>query len=325
VRKVGKSSGGNDLYVYKDVEIALEERDGTFDATFDYDIEEDDTVKFSTGFLTNPEDAVQEACQVIDIIDNSDDGNIAFRCIWNVTLSDVLQRDCVCLDSLPKSLADDISKYADDYDARRSPLSNPRRSRVKDTLAAMARRYKSFDEYENQYWEDCGRGIYWIATSNPEFRIGPLQESQMLARQLRVFCSPEVALLNATVARDPSGGLEVYVAELDLSALEPGEDYVPIPGDPEGKEEYGIGASIVRNVSRVRTHRVIPEKKALRVAKYQGGLMPSSKGALMRQWQTANDVDEIAAAERRELKRQKRLAKQQAEVEMLKATVDKVG
>ena len=74
----------------------------------------------------------------------------------------------------------------------------------------------------------------------------PLQESQMLARQLRVFCSPEVALLNATVARDPSGGLEVYVAELDLSALEPGEDYVPIPGDPEGKEEYGIGASIVR-------------------------------------------------------------------------------
>jgi hypothetical protein len=46
--------------------------------------------------------------------------------------------------------------------------------------------------------------------------------------------------------------------------------------------------------------------------------MPSSKGALMRQWQTANDVDEIAAAERRELKRQKRLAKQQAEVEMLK-------
>ena len=49
MRKVGKSSGGNDLYVYKDVEIALEERDGTFDATFDYDIEEDDTVKFSTG------------------------------------------------------------------------------------------------------------------------------------------------------------------------------------------------------------------------------------------------------------------------------------
>ena len=45
----------------------------------------------------------------------------------------------------------------------------------------------------------------------------------------------------------------------------------------------------------------------------------------MRQWQTANDVDEIAAAERRELKRQKRLAKQQAEVEMLKATVDKAG
>ena len=64
---------------------------------------------------------MQEACQVIDIIDNSGDGNIAFRCIWNVTLSDVLQRDCVCLDSLPKSLADDISKYADDYDA--PPLS----------------------------------------------------------------------------------------------------------------------------------------------------------------------------------------------------------
>ncbi len=324
MKSVGKSKGGEDLYVYKDIEVAVEERNGTFDATFDYDIEEDDTVKFSTGFLSNPQDAVQEACQVIDIIDNSSDGNVAFRCIWNVTLSDVLKRDCVCLDTLPPSLAKSISQYADDYRSRRLK-DNPRRSRVKDTLASLARRYRSFDDYEEQYWKDCGRGIYWIATTNPEFRIGPLQESQMLARQLRVFCSPEVALLNATVARDPSGGREVYVAELDLSALDPGEDYVPIPGDPEGREEYGIGASIIRNVSRVRTHRVIPEKKALRVAKYQGGLMPSSKGALMRQWQTANDVDEIAAAERRELRRQKKLAKQQEEVEIIKATIEKAG
>ncbi len=317
MKKVGKSSNGADLHEYKDVEISVEERDNTFDATFDYDLSEDDTVTFSTGFLEDRGDAIEEACQVIDIIDSSDNGNVAFRCIWNVTLSDVLKRDCVCLDSLPDSLARSIVKYADDYDRRRMKR-NPRRSRVKDTLAAMARRYKSFDEYEDQYWDDCGRGIYWIATSNPEFRIGPLQESQMLARQLRVYCSPEVALLNASIARDPSGGVEVYVAELDLSALDPGVDYVPIQGDPENKEKYGIGANIIRNVSRVRTHRVIPEAKALRVAKYQGGLMPSSRGELMRQWQTANDVDEIAAAERRELKRQKRLAKQQAEVEMLK-------
>ena len=39
------------------------------------------------------------------------------------------------------------------------------------------------------------------------------------------------------------------------------------------------------------------------------GLMPSSKGALMRQWQTANDVDEIAAAERRETETSKETGK----------------
>jgi len=318
MENVGKSRDGNDLTVYKDVEIAIEERNGKFDATFDYDLDEYDTVKFSTGFIDGRDVALEEAVQVIDIIDNADDGNQAFQCIWRVTLTDMLGRDCVCLDQLPPRLAISIREYSADYDRRRSPIGNPRRSRVKDTLDLMARRYKSFDEYEDQYWDDCGRGIYWIATSNPEFRIGPLQESQMLARQLRVYCNPEIALLNANVARDPRFGNEVFVAELDLSALEPGEDYVPIPGDPEGKEDYGIGANIIRNVSRVRTHRVIEESKAKRVGKYQMGLMPSSRGELMRQWQKANDVDEIAAAERRELRRQKRLAREQREVESLK-------
>jgi len=311
MERVGTSRDGHDLTVYKDIEIAVEERGGKYDATFDYDLDEFDTIKFSTGFLASKDDALEEALQVIDIIDRADNGSQAFQCIWNVTLTDMLGRDCVCLDQLPPELAISIRGYSSDYDRRRSPLPNPRRSRVKDTLDQMARRFKSFDEYQDQYWDDCGRGIYWIATSNPEFRIGPLQESQMLARQLRVYCNPEVALLNTNIARDPGQGTEVYVAELDLSALEPGVDYVPVQGDPEGKEDFGIGANILRNVSRVRTHRVIEESKAKRVGKYQGGLMPSSKGELMRQWQTANDVDEIAAAERRELRRQKRRAREQ--------------
>lgn len=315
MNKVGKDNKGRDLYVFNDVEIAVEERDGKYDATFDYDLEEHDTVTFSTGWMDNPGHAVEEAVQVIEIVDRADNGDQAFQCIWNVTLTDMLQRDCVCVEQLPERLRPLIEEYAREYDRRRNTISNPRRSRVKDTLDRMARRFKSFDEYEDQYWDDCGRGIYWIATSNPEFRIGPLQESQMMARQLRVYCNPEIALLNASVARDPGQGTEVYVAELDLSALDPGVDYVPIPGDPEGKEEYGIGANIIRNVSRVRTHRVIEEAKAKRVGKYQMGLMPSSRGELMRQWQTANDVDEIAAAERRELRRQKRLAREQRQAE----------
>ena len=180
-------------------------------------------------------------------------------------------------------------------------VENPRRSRVKDAIAIEARKFLRFEDFEESYWKKCGRGIYWISTFDPEFRIGPREVSMALDQKLIAYCSPFEALKGANATKP-------YVAELDLSALDPGEDFLIVGG--RNDEDYTSVIRILR-ADLVRTHRVIDSEKAQRVHKYQRGLLPVSKEELIDVWTISNSADSIEEERLRKERAEKRRRRKQ--------------
>ena len=314
--RVGRD-GRVDLFEYKGLEIRLERRDRPdgrrFDCTFDYDEEGERAVKISTGWLVAESDAIEEACEIIDMLDASNNKKSALQCLWNVQLTDVLGRDCVCLETLPPKQRAMFRSHIENYKTRRAqsrPISNPRQSRVQVALRRMAQNYEDFEDFQDTYWHDCGRGVYWYATRNKNFEMGIPQYALAGGVGLDVWCSPAIALRYAGLGRQDK---DVYLAELDLSALRPGKDYQFISEvQEEDGAEFSVGAKILSEAaaSKVYVQRVVSEKKARRISRYQTGIVPTSKSELYYAWKFANDPDEVARMDRVEKKRLRRLKRE---------------
>lgn len=183
----------------------------------------------------------------------------------------------------------------------RELIDNPRRSRVKDSLAEEARKYKTFEDFERHYWRNAGRGIFWIATRDPEFKIGPKEIDDAAKGKFFLYTSPFEALkgVNAT---------KPFVAEVELkSQAEEGVDYEHVEPRPD---EPDTSTSIqVINTEALTTYRVIPADKARRVHIYQRGLLPVSRQELMDAWLIARSPDSDA---RRKHRRRRRLPEELA-------------
>jgi len=293
-------------------EVQTEERNGLWSASWDYD----DKDTFATYFeFPSEEAALAEAEMIADwqyewsqmSKKDARDDKAAWRRIRNAArelrtdnIDDILEAADV---DVERERAERMAQSAVSYLERSGQLleQNPRRSRIKDALANEARKFERFDDFEQSYWNECSRGIYWIATSDPEFRMGPREMALSLDGKLFAYCSPFEALKgpNAT---------QPFIAEIDLGALDRGVDFEVI--EPKGDDGYTSVIKINR-ADLVRTVRVIPSEKGPRVHNYARSLLPVSKEELMDVWLISNSPDEISAFERRKRRRIQREERRQ--------------
>ena len=156
---------------------------------------------------------------------------------------------------------------------------NPRNSLVKDALAAEAVSYKTFEEFSRAYWDDCARGIYWFASNEKSFEVGPLERRMVKEGKFYVSCNPELALSG------PRGQGKKYVVELDVTKL----------GSADFRVKRGTGGTEIRIVSgieRVKPMRIMDGAQAKRSWRWQKGLLPPSKDELFKFWEKSWEKEE---------------------------------
>jgi len=195
---------------------------------------------------------------------------------------------------------------------------NPRRSKVKDALAAEALRYPNFKDFAERYWNDCARGIYWYGTNDPTFRFGQYERRQAAKKKFVLHCGPEEATKDG----------EKYAVEMNVNGLRLGVMNIK-------RTEAGAQVRVMRGLDAIRIMRIMPRDKAMRAYRYALGLLPSSKTELYKFWKTAwqkqkaKEEKQAKAAKRkaeREAKRTARLekkAKKQAKKSTKKRTAKK--
>lgn len=148
-------------------------------------------------------------------------------------------------------------------------VTNPRRSKVKDALSTEALRFKVFGEFATRYWNDCARGIYWVAVNSEDYEFDDREAAKAKAGKFTVGCNPEFALSGANAKKE-------FVAELNVNRLSPGQIAVRRGTD---------GAQIkLLSLDSVEILRVIDADRARRAFKYQQSLLPSSKDQLKSFW-----------------------------------------
>lgn len=197
---------------------------------------------------------------------------------------------------------------------------NPRRSKVKDALAAEALRYPKFKDFAERYWHDCARGIYWYGTNDPTFRFGQYERRQAAKKKFILHCSPEEATKDG----------EKYAVEMNVNGLRMSVMNIK-------RTEAGAEVRVTRGLDAIRIMRIMPRDKAMRAYRYALGLLPSSKTELYKFWKTAwqkqkaKEEKEAKAAQRkaeREARRTARLEKKdkkQAKKRTKKRTIKKVS
>lgn len=156
---------------------------------------------------------------------------------------------------------------------RHQRLPNPRRSLVKEALEAEATKHRKFESFSDAYWNECARGIYWIATNERDFVIGTPERRMMEAGRFFVSCNPELALSGRNEDKR-------YVAELNVNTL-------PSSSFRSKRGAASTQIKIIDNIGKVRVMRTMPAAKAKRAFKYQQGILPSSKEQLRKFWQMA--------------------------------------
>jgi hypothetical protein len=169
---------------------------------------------------------------------------------------------------------------------------NPRNSKVKDALAAEATRFKKFNEFATAYWEECARGLYWVATDEKRFYIGEHERKQISDGTFTIMCSPALALEGKNEKRK-------YVAELDVTHL-------PASAIRIRRGSHGSKINIVGSAGSVKVTRVLDADKAMRAFLWQLSILPSSKEELRLVWESAwrkrKKEDEKAELRRRKEK-----------------------
>lgn len=190
---------------------------------------------------------------------------------------------------------------------KRSAASpNPRRSKVKDALATEALRFKKFDEFADRYWNDCARGIYWVATDNSNFFLGDREYASAARGRFTVGCNPSFALSGKNEDKD-------YVAELNVNRLGPGN--IAVRRGTNGAEIKLL------KLDGVEVLRVVPAEKAIRAFRYQQGLLPSSKEQLREFWEWAWEREQDRLEKEREkevrasIRAERKLAREQKKLE----------
>lgn len=172
---------------------------------------------------------------------------------------------------------------------------NPRRSKVKDALAAEALRYPKFKDFAERYWNDCARGIYWYGTNDAAFRFGQFERRQASNKRFTLHCSPEEA----------TKGGEKYAVEMNVNGLRLSVMNIK-------RTEAGAEVRVTRGLDAIRVMRIMPRDKAMRAYRYALGLLPSSKAELYKFWAAtwqkakARAEKESAAEERKRERDQKR-------------------
>lgn len=171
---------------------------------------------------------------------------------------------------------------------------NPRRSKVKDALAAEALRYPKFKDFAERYWNDCARGIYWYGTNDPTFRFGQFERRQASRKKFTLHCSPEEATKDG----------EKYAVEMNVNGLRLSVMNIR-------RTEAGAQVRVTRGLDAIRVMRIMPRDKAMRAYRYALGLLPSSKGELYKFWKNAwqkakAKAEKEAAAERRKKEREQK-------------------
>jgi hypothetical protein len=164
-------------------------------------------------------------------------------------------------------------------------VANPRRSKVKDALAAEGVRYKQFSEFAERYWNDCARGIYWIATDEEHFELGPKDAAAAAKGKLVVGCNPTFALMGKNEEK-------AYVAELNVNRLAPGD--IAVKRGTDGSEIKLL------KTTGVEILRTVDAEKAVRAFKYQQSLLPSSKEQLRLFWEWAWEREQLMLQKKEE-------------------------
>jgi hypothetical protein len=172
----------------------------------------------------------------------------------------------------------------------RSMKENPRRSKVKDALAAEAIRYKKFKDFADRYWNDCSRGIYWYGTSDPSFRFGQFERKRAAQKKFILHCSPEEATKRG----------EKYAVEMNVNGLRMGMMNIL-------RTEAGAEVRVTGGLDAIRVMRIMTRDKAIRSYRYALGLLPSSKTELYKFWKSA--WQKHKAAEDKRIKSEIRKAK----------------
>jgi len=175
----------------------------------------------------------------------------------------------------------------------RTLKENPRRSKVKDALAAEVIRYPKFKDFAERYWNDCARGIYWYGTNDPAFRFGQYERQQADRKKFILYCSPE----------DATKGGEKYVVEMNVNGLKLGAMNIL-------RTEAGAEVRVLRGLDAIRIMRIMPRDKAMRAYRYALGLLPSSKTELYKFWKSS--WQKHKAAEEKERKAEQRKAEREA-------------
>lgn len=190
-----------------------------------------------------------------------------------------------------------------------SRISNPRRSKVKDSLAIEATRHKKFSDFASEYWDACARGLYWYPTDEKRFHIGDAEKRLISKGAFTVYCSPSLALQGNAKTK--------YVAELDLTKVP--KSYIKVKRGDDGAE-----ITITDGADQIKILRVLESSQAKRAYKWQLSILPSSKEELRKFWESSwkirNEKAERAAIRRRkekerEAKRLLRLAQKAREDE----------
>ena len=136
-------------------------------------------------------------------------------------------------------------------------------------MSTEALRFKVFGEFATRYWNDCARGIYWVAVNTEDYEFDDKAAAKAKAGKFTVGCNPEFALSGVNAKKE-------FVAELNVNRLSPGQIAVRRGTD---------GAQIkLLSLESVEILRVIDADRARRAFKYQQSLLPSSKDQLKTFW-----------------------------------------
>ena len=143
-------------------------------------------------------------------------------------------------------------------------------------LAAEALKCNDFEEFQSEFLGQIKHGTYWHVTDNPNFSIdlnsGPRDRSSMNPTGDRPYVGKLMATSDLEHWADYYSSTREYAAELDLSALDPGEYYQVSRGFGN---EFFITAP-----EKVRVLRVLPLEKALRAHRYRHSKLPGNSEAL---------------------------------------------
>lgn len=179
-------------------------------------------------------------------------------------------------------------------------MPNPRPSVAKVALATLANRIDDFEEFADQYWNECARGVYYVPVNEEDFSFSKKEYDLAEAGKFYAACSPELALkLRRADANAP------YIAEIRT---------VDVPHEYIRPVKKGVkGAVAIDRLTQVEILRVMSRDKAMRAWRWQNSVLPSSKSSLLEFWEKAREKEGARRRKKRQKEEVKRARKERRE------------